>query len=121
MAHAINWFEIPSADFERAVTFYNTILDTTLHKELFNGRPNAIFQTGEDQISGAIVQNNIMQPSSSGAIVYLNADNQIEQILQRIEPAGGQIVLPRTSIGDPGWIALFIDSEGNQVGLHSPV
>lgn len=120
MAHAINWFEIPSADFERAVTFYNTILNTTLREELFNGVPNAIFQTGEDQIGGAVVHTDV-QPSASGAIVYLNADNQIEQILQRVEPAGGQILLPRTSIGDPGWIALFIDSEGNQVGLHSPV
>ena len=119
MARAINWFEIPSVDFDRAVAFYDTILATALRKELFNGVPNGIFPTARGETAGAVIHSE-QKPSASGALIYLNAGDQMEQILQRIEPAGGTVLLPRTSIGDPGWIALFIDSEGNQVGLHSP-
>jgi hypothetical protein len=41
------------------------------------------------------------------------------ELLQRIEPAGGKLVVDRMSIGDMGFVAIMEDSEGNQVSLHA--
>jgi uncharacterized protein len=38
---------------------------------------------------------------------------------RRIEEAGGKIVRPKMSIGEFGFVSIFIDSEGNTIGLHS--
>ncbi len=122
MANAINWFEIPSVDFERAVTFYNTILGIELRKELFNSVPNAIFPGSETEVAGAVIQDDNVRPSTSGAVIYLNAGNadNLDNVISRIGTAGGKVLLPKTDIGDPGFIALLLDTEGNRVGLHSP-
>ena len=119
MNNALNWFEIPVVDFDRAVNFYGTILDQTLHNELFSGTPNAFLPFEKDNVGGSLVHDPQMQPSQSGTIVYLNVNGQLDAVIARIEPAGGRIVLPKTNIGEPGEIAKFIDSEGNLVGLHS--
>jgi predicted enzyme related to lactoylglutathione lyase len=121
MFNAINWVELPSVDFERAVRFYETILDTKLRQEIFNGEPNAMFPTeGDDPAGGAIISRSWQKPSADGALVYLNAAGKMSTILNRIEAAGGKVLMPRTSIGDPGFISIFIDSEGNKVALHEP-
>lgn len=118
MSNASNWFEIPVADFDRSVHFYGQILDATLHTELFFGTPNA-FLPFADGSGGALVHDPQRQPAQIGTIVYLNANGKLDAILSRIEPAGGTVVLPKTSIGPAGFIATFVDSEGNLVGLHS--
>jgi hypothetical protein len=121
MADAINWFEIPAADFERAVKFYGDILNRPLRKEIFNGMSNGIFETGDpDTVGGAVVFSEQYQPSPNGAVVYLNAGRELDAVLGRVEAAGGKVVLPKTDIGDPGYIALILDTEGNRVGLHQP-
>jgi predicted enzyme related to lactoylglutathione lyase len=121
MADAINWFEIPAADFDRAVKFYGDILNRPLRKEIFGGIPNGIFETDDpDAVGGAIVFSEQYQPSTSGAVVYLNAGHELDAVLSRVDAAGGRVVLPKTDIGDPGYIALILDTEGNKVGLHQP-
>ncbi len=124
MQNAVNWFELPSTDFNRAVHFYETILAVHLKQEIFGGDPNAMFPVqqadGEDAAGGAIIYRAGSKPSTDGALVYLNAAGQMDTILGRIESAGGKVLLPRTSIGDPGFIAIFLDSEGNKVALHQP-
>lgn len=121
MKSAVNWFELPSIDFDRAVRFYETILGVQLHRETFNGEPNGIFPyEGEEAAGGAVIFRPTLKPSQDGAIVYLNAAGQMDAVLGRIERAGGKIVMPRTSIGDPGFIAMFLDTEGNKVVLHQP-
>lgn len=59
------------------------------------------------------------RPSPDGAIVYLDAPG-LDAVLSRVERAGGKVVMPRTDIGEPGFIALVVDTEGNRVGLHEP-
>jgi predicted enzyme related to lactoylglutathione lyase len=121
MGNAINWFEIPAADFDRAVKFYDTVLNIQLRKELFNAVPNAIFPTeGADPAGGAVVFSPDYVPSTQGSLVYLNADGKMDDILKRIPAAGGKVLLPKTSIGDPGYIAILLDTEGNKIGLHQP-
>ncbi len=119
MKNTINWFEIPATNFDRAVQFYSTIFNVQLHNELVMDVQSAIFPGGgEESVNGAIVYGEHYAPSSTGSVVYLNADHQLDAILSRIEAAGGKILLPATDIGF-GFIAYFLDTEGNRVGLHT--
>ncbi len=120
---AISWFEIPALDFNRAVRFYEATLDQPMHRELMGGVPMAFFPRDEQATGGAIVCNpRDMRPSATGdgVAVYLDAAPTLQATLDRIGPAGGKIdgsiiELPN----EIGFIAFFIDSEGNRIGLHS--
>ena len=119
MANAVNWFEIPASDYERAKKFYESILAT----ELIPSEDMKGFQMGmfpaQDGIGGGVIQGKGYVPSAEGSIVYLNAGDDLNVVLDRVEAAGGQVILPKTSIGENGYFAFFKDSEGNKVGLHS--
>jgi len=120
MANALNWFEIPATDIERAKKFYNTIFETELiAMESSSGFPMGMFPAERGDITGAVVQGESYKPSAEGALVYLNAGDDLTTVLKRVEAAGGQVVLPKTDIGENGFVAFFMDSEGNRVGLHS--
>ena len=121
MKSAITWFEIPVKDMKRAVTFYEAMLDLTLRQELFNGIPNAIFPSAEEGVGGALVLDPRLTPHSHSTVLYLNATGKLDECIRRASEAGGVVVVPRTHIGDPGYIAMVQDTEGNCVGLHSPV
>ncbi|MBN3806192.1 VOC family protein [Paraburkholderia sp. Ac-20336] len=116
----VAWFEIPSVDFDRAVRFYEAALDVELNRQEFGGQPIATFGYEEPATGGAIVHGPSMKPAADGVTVYLNAQPTVNAALARIERAGGKtdgpvIELPQ----DIGYIAFFIDTEGNRVGLHS--
>ena len=117
MKNTLNWFEIPATDFDRSVHFYNTIFSVQLRTEVNRGLQNGIFPNDSGGF-GAVVCGPNYEPSSKGSVVYLNANHQLDAILKRIEPAGGKVLLPPTDIGF-GFIAFFLDTEGNKVGLHS--
>lgn len=116
-ATAIAWFEIPAQDLERAGVFYATALGATLGEMDSPAGMMKTFQNGEAPV-GAIVASEHNAPSSLGPLVYFGCED-IDAALARIPGAGGQVVLPKTSIGAFGHIAQFIDSEGNRVALHS--
>jgi predicted enzyme related to lactoylglutathione lyase len=115
---ASNFFEIPSVDFERAVAFYTAILGVELYREVFMGIPSAMFPASEEGTGGAIIHSEV-KPSADGTIVYLNANGKLAQVVARVEAAGGTVLRPVMSIGDPGYIAIIRDTEGNRIGLHS--
>lgn len=117
--NAVNWFELPVRDMERAQRFYETVLGAKLRAELFGGKPNAIFPY-QDGVGGALVQDDHLKPTADGAVVYLSAGGRLDDCLERIEVAGGKVLLPKTDIGAPGFIAMMLDTEGNRVGLHDP-
>jgi predicted enzyme related to lactoylglutathione lyase len=121
--HALNWFEIPSTDFDRAVNFYSTVLGRPLQTMDFNGTPNGIFpyESGKG-IGGAVVHDDNYKPSAESFIIYLNAhsESDLDAMLERVSEAGGQVLMPKTHIGDPGYIALILDTEGNRVGFNAP-
>ena len=119
---AINWFELPTTDFERAVAFYETAFAVSLHRQDFNDEANAIFPYEQGKgIGGAVVNSPLSQPGANGPVVYLNAQSaqKLDQILGRVETAGGKVVMPKTDIGPVGFVAMFLDTEGNRVGLHA--
>ncbi|MBL7998037.1 MAG: VOC family protein [Candidatus Kapabacteria bacterium] len=120
MASALNWFEIPSADFPRAVAFYSAVFDTQLEGVAMGDMQMAMFPYSEGGTGGAVVASAMQQPSSSGTLVYLNANSGMDAMLERIQNAGGAVLMPRTLITeDIGYMAMFTDTEGNTVALHS--
>jgi predicted enzyme related to lactoylglutathione lyase len=77
-------------------------------------------EMGNGKASGGLVQSEMHKPSVDGAVVYLNANPSIQTVLDRIENAGGKVVMPKTEISpEIGCMAFFIDSEGNKVALHA--
>ena len=121
-ANALNWFEIPAADINRAKTFYETIFNTQMQDmgDMMGMKSVAFPADMSTKVSGSITQSANHTPSQDGAVVYLNANPSIQTVLDRIDTAGGKVVMPRTEISpEIGVMAFFIDSEGNKVGLHA--
>lgn len=120
MKNSINWFEIPVKDFDRAKTFYSTLLGAEVtempHPELRYGILPGDMENG---VTGGIVQGEGFEPSMTGAIIYLNGGDDLSVPLAKVEAAGGKILMPKTSIGANGFMAHITDSEGNRVALHS--
>ncbi len=121
MMNSLNWFEIASSDFARAVTFYSAVWNTSLKVEEMGDLRMAVFPSeGEGSCAGAVVGSAFHKPSAEGTLVYLNANSGMDAMLERISNAGGSIVMPRTLITpEIGYMAVFRDSEGNHVALHS--
>mgnify|MGYP000238485945 CR=1 FL=1 len=121
MDNLISWFEIPVSDFNRAKTFYAAILEAEIQEMEIAGTLMGMFPTDGQNVSGAIIQGDDYKPTSDGCLVYLNARNNIPAFLERVEKAGGTVIVPKTEISPEfGYFAIFIDSEGNKLALHSP-
>ncbi len=124
MASAITWFQIPANDMARAKMFYETICGLSLEKlesppemEMW-GFP-ADWRSGE--VGGALVRGEGAVPSATGTAVFLNGNPDLQVLLDRVEGAGGKILMPKTAIGmeGAGSFAMIADTEGNTIGLHS--
>ncbi|MDB6070825.1 MAG: Glyoxalase/bleomycin resistance protein/dioxygenase [Verrucomicrobiales bacterium] len=120
--NAINWFEIYVADLDRARTFYETILQTKMVDPDAGECRMAVFPYDNMKgISGALFQMDGCSPGPGGTLVYLNVEGDLDGVISRIPAAGGSIIRERMAIPPHGFIAIFYDSEGNSVGLHSMV
>ncbi len=116
----INWFEIPAVDFIRATKFYETLFDTTLKIEQSGPVKMGIFADAADESCGCVIHNEDLLPGSIGTLIYLDATPSIDQVIARIEPAGGRIQMGKMELpNDLGFIAHFIDTEGNRLALHA--
>jgi uncharacterized protein len=120
MNHVITWFELPVNDFERAKKFYNEIFGWNINEAMIAGFQMGFFPMEEGAITGALVYGENYTPSSDGALVYFHAGDDLTEILNKVEPSGGKVLIPKTPITpEIGFFAIFIDSEGNRVALHS--
>lgn len=122
--NAISWFEIPVIDVDRAQNFYENIFGITmLNLDNPNLQMRAFpFENIMDGVSGALVCNkDFYTPTANqGALLYLNANPDLQQVLDKVSEAGGKVFIPKTKINDNfGFMAIFLDSEGNRVGLQS--
>ncbi len=121
MKNAINWFEIPVNNLERAIKFYEAILGDEMQAIDAMGMKSAFFNADMESggIGGCLIEGPMYVPSESGSLIYLNGGDDLSLPLSKVEAAGGKILLPKTAIGHNGFMAYFQDSEGNKVGLHS--
>jgi len=118
----LNWFEIPTADIERAKTFYEKIFDVKLEEMLVGDNKMYVFPYDREKgaTTGALIEDANAISKMDGVTLYLNANPDMEGIIARIEDAGGKILMPKTEISPQiGFMAFFNDTEGNRMALHS--
>ncbi|KAA3610499.1 MAG: VOC family protein [Calditrichaeota bacterium] len=120
MANAINWFEIPVSDLDRAKIFYEGIFNVKLDLNEMGPMKMAFFPIDPEASgsAGTLIKAEGYTPSHSGSIVYFSV-NDIEGTLSNVNSSGGKTLVPKTSIGEHGFFAHFEDCEGNRVALHS--
>lgn len=120
---ALNWFEIPVRDIDRAQRFYETLLNRPLKREAMGpDTPMAIFPYAQETgVGGCLFGGpHTPKPSPDGTVVYLNAEPSLNVVLARLPEAGGKLLVPRTEVpGGMGFFAVLEDCEGNRVGLHA--
>ena len=117
----VSIFEIPAAEISRAVDFYQATLNIKIERMEMPDMQMGIFPYEGQMVTGVILKAEGYKPSADGVTIYLNGGDNLQVILDKVEKNGGKILVPKTPHADEsGYFALFIDSEGNKMGLHSP-
>lgn len=120
--NALNWFEIATNDLARAQKFYEAVFSIKMEAMDLDQLQMRMFP-GDGQngkVGGAIVKSDMHKPSREGALIYLNANPDLSDALGRVEKAGGKVLMPKTHVSeDIGYMAFFMDTEGNAVAMHS--
>lgn len=124
MQNAISWFEIPATDLPRAQKFYETIFNIQMIPMDMENIKMRMFPLDDmmTQIGGAVVDSGgFHKPSlTEGPLIYLNGNPDVQNVLNKVEAAGGTILVPKTQISpEYGYMAVLVDTEGNRIGLHS--
>ncbi len=119
--NSLNWFEIPAKEIKRSQSFYEAIFAIKMEEVPMGDAKMAFFpwEAGSGKATGALVESPNHKPSMEGTIVYLNANPNMDNVLSRVEAAGGKILAPKMNIGEQGNIAFIMDTEGNNIGIHS--
>ena len=116
----VGWFDISVSNLDRAKKFYETVFDIKLTDLPLEWGNQALFPFNQENpnISGALVEKTDFKSNGNNTVVYFSTEDCISEE-NRIEKAGGKIVRPKMSIGEFGFVSIFIDTEGNTIGLHS--
>ena len=119
-SNPVGWFDIHVSDFDRAKKFYETVFNIQLFDLPNEWAKQSFFPFDQERpnISGALVEKTAITPNGNNTVVYFETEDCVTEE-KRIEGAGGKIVRPKMSIGDFGFVSIFIDTEGNTIGLHS--
>nr|PZN49880.1 MAG: bleomycin resistance protein [Bacteroidota bacterium] len=123
MQNAINWFEIPVNNLERAQKFYETIMDISMIPVEVDTFRMLMFPVDDSKsVGGALIESpgNYNPSLTDGPLIYLNGNPDLQNVLDRVEGAGGKIMVPKTQITpEYGYMAVIQDTEGNRIALHS--
>jgi len=120
MKNLISIVEIPITDFARATTFYKTILGVAIEEMEMDGAQMGVLPGGGETVNVVLVKGNDYKPTMEGAVIYLYAGDDLQPMLEKVKASGGTVIVPKTEISaEMGFFALFIDTEGNKIGLHS--
>ena len=119
MQNPVSYFEIPVADMERAIDFYQRVFEVELERTELDGHDMALFPADEvgPGASGALARGESYEPSKSGPRIYFFVED-IDATLSRVATNGGNQAYPKTEVGEL-WVAEFVDCEGNQIALSS--
>lgn len=121
MNKIFSWVEIPVENMERAVEFYGKLLNRELTIEDVPPRRMVILYFEPGEVGGSLVQSPGFKPGAEGTHLYLNAGrgDELDTMIARVVSLGGEIVIPRTPMGDDGHFASFKDTEGNTLSLFA--
>jgi uncharacterized protein len=120
MNNLISIAEIPITDFPRAVKFYEAILGVAIEEMKMDGNQMGVLPNEEGTVNVVLIKGKDYKPTTDGAVLYLNAGKDLQPMLDKVKQNGGQVIVPKTQISpEMGFFALFIDIEGNKLGLHS--
>ena len=122
--NVVGWFEIPVTDMDRAIAFYESVFDYKLERVQMGPHLMAMFPGASEMMGSAgslVYEPSIYKPSPDGVQIYFTtATGDLTEDLKRVEAAGGKVIMPKTLITEEiGYFAIFIDSEGNKISLHS--
>ncbi|MHB8085148.1 MAG: VOC family protein [Dehalococcoidia bacterium] len=120
--NVVDWFEIPVKDMARAKAFYLKVFGKQFSDMAMNmpGMEYAMFPMEQNapMASGALLKSKMSKPTKDGVTIYFYCDDVAVE-LGKAAQAGGKVVVPKMGIGEAGFMAQFIDTEGNRIGLHS--
>ncbi|MBL7711787.1 MAG: VOC family protein [Chitinophagaceae bacterium] len=120
MNNLVSIIEIPVADFARAVTFYQAVLGVPIEATDMQGTQMGIIPNEEGTVNVVLAKGPDYKPTAEGTVIYINAGQDLQSMLDKIEPNGGKVLVPKTQISpEMGFFALFTDTEGNKLGLHA--
>jgi len=121
MKKLLSWFEIPASDFDRAVKFYQNVTETDLQVVGCEGDMMACFPDDGVNVSGAVISSPGYKPSPDGVIISFFSETDLNNFLGRVETNGGKTIIPKTKIQaeNRGYFAVFMDTEGNRLGVYS--
>ncbi len=120
--NSINWFEIPALDLKRAKKFYESIFNIEMTELEMMGMSLSMFPYDgtKGTVGGTLIKSEMRKPGKNGVFIYLNANPDLQYVLDKIDKAGGKVTMPKTLIDEQsGYLAFFTDTEGNNIGLHS--
>ena len=115
MANRVIWFDIPVEDLGRAAVFYSKVLDISVEE----AHGVAVLEHGGDDVAGCLFKSDDEKPSASGVLLYFNVSGRLDAAIETVEDCGGKILTAKEQIGEHGYRAIVLDSEGNRVALHS--
>lgn len=120
MNNAVSIVEIPVIDLARAIQFYQNMLNVSIESVDMGDTQMGVIPNDPGTVNVVLVKGADYVPTTSGAVIYLNAGEDLQPMLDKVEKSGGEIILPKTEISpEMGFFALFVDTEGNKLGLHS--
>ncbi len=120
MNNLISIAEIPASDLPRAIRFYQNILGVSIEEATMGDTRMGVFPADGESVSVVLVHGADYKPTTDGAVLYLNAGDDLQPVLDKVEQNGGQVIVPKTEISpEMGYFAIFLDTEGNKLGLHS--
>jgi len=120
MQNTICWTDIPVLDLDRAIAFYSAVLGAEVIKEGGPGFSFGLLPHGDNNVSGCLYVGENDKPSATGPLLYLNAAGRLDDAIAAVTAHGGVVVQEKTKIGPHGFRAVFLDTEGNRLALHSP-
>ncbi|MES2389021.1 MAG: VOC family protein [Bacteroidota bacterium] len=117
----IHWAEIPVTDFDRAKKFYDALLNKEHATAVMGEHTYGFFQDADESFHGAFVAGEGYTPSATGSLIYITCEPDLTEAQDRVESSGGKLLRAKYLIpgGNNGYMALFSDTEGNTVALHS--
>lgn len=120
MQNQFVWVDIPVVDLDRAIKFYSAVLGAEVTKSLFPGYRFGLLPHAKTNVSGCLYQAEDNRPSQTGPLVYLNANGRLDSAISAVRENGGKVIQQKHQIGEHGYRAIILDSEGNKIALHSP-